>query len=83
MQTFQLSSLGSNEDIWNLYRTDELYVHEGKMVTNMKRYCFEMKQDGRTATLGLYEYSGVEIFKAWGYKDEEHCSYHAIKTNGV
>lgn len=49
----------------------------------MLRKCFEAEHEGRTATLGLYEHKGEEVLKAWGYKDEEHCSYHSIKAHGA
>lgn len=72
------------DDIWKLYRTDYPYFHE-KMyeVLDMKRYCYEADHEGRIATLGVYEYRSEQVLKAWGYKDQEHCSYHAIKTNGI
>lgn len=73
-----------NESIWNQYRIDDPYFHNGNdLIPGMKRYCFEMMINDRKVTLGLYEYNGTHVLKAWGYKDEEHCSYHAIKINGV
>lgn len=84
MQNNPLSSLGMQDAIWKLYRTDDPYLYEKRIeIPYMRRFCYETIHDGRTATLGLYKYNGTEIFKAWGYKDSEHCSYHAIKTNGT
>ncbi len=78
-----LSSLGMQDAIWKLYRTDDPYLYEKRIeIPYMRRFCYETIHDGRTVTLGLYKYNGTEIFKAWGYKDEEHCSYHAIKIKG-
>ncbi len=82
MQDYSLSSLGMQDHIWKLYRTDNPYLHEKTIeIPHMKRLCFETIHKGRIVTLGVYEYKEVEVLKAWGYKDSEHCSYHAIKTN--
>ena len=27
---------------------------------------------------GRYSYQDVEIFVAWGYRDERHCRFHAF-----
>ena len=76
------SSLGMQDSIWKLYRIDDPYIHEKTTeIKMMRRLCFETLHGGRRATLGVYEYAGKEVLKAWGYKDEEHCSYHAIKIN--
>jgi hypothetical protein len=84
MQTSPLTSLGMNESAWNQYRIDDPYFHnETDLIPGMKRYCFQVITDNRKATLGLYEHQGEHVLKAWGYGDEEHCSYHAIKVNGA
>lgn len=84
MHTISLSSLGMENNIWKLYRTDDPYLHEGKIqVPHMKRDCFETYLEGTVVTLGVYTYRDIEVLKAWGYKDAEHCSYHAIKINGT
>lgn len=84
MQTSSLSSLGMNESIWNQYRVDDPYLHEKTtLIPHVVRLCFETTHEGRVVTLGVYKHHSIEVLKAWGYKDEEHCSYHAIKTNGI
>lgn len=84
MQQTSLSDVGMNNDIWRQCRVDDRYFHEGVFeVPYMRRLCYEMNFEGRDVTLGVYEWKGEEILKAWGYKDEEHCSYHAIKTGGT
>lgn len=83
MQNSTLSSLGMQEEVWNLYRTDDPYIHEKKhKIPHMVRLCFETIYNKKTVTLGVFRYNSVEVLKAWGYKDVEHCSYHAIKLNG-
>ncbi|TQL79086.1 hypothetical protein FB566_4687 [Stackebrandtia endophytica] len=32
----------------------------------------------RILSVGIYMSDGVELFRAWGYVDEAHCSYHAV-----
>jgi hypothetical protein len=84
MQDTSLSSLGIEDNPWKLYRKDDPYIHEGLYeVPHMKRLCFELHHNGKMVTLGLYTYKNVEILKAWGYKEDEHCSYHATTTNGT
>lgn len=30
-------------------------------------------------SVGVYTLAGVEIFRAWGWVGEEHCSWHAVR----
>lgn len=34
--------------------------------------------DGRELSFGLFSYNSKQLFCAWGYMNEEHCSMHAI-----
>jgi hypothetical protein len=34
---------------------------------------------GGRAPAGLYTYHGVEVFVAWGYRDERRCRFHAFR----
>jgi hypothetical protein len=84
MQDTSLSSLGTQDALWKEYRKDTPYTHEGLYeVPHMERLCFELDHGGKIATLGLYTYNNIDVLKAWGYKADTHCSYHAIKTNGT
>lgn len=84
MKDLPLSSLGMQDSVWKLYKIDDPYIHEKTVeIVKMKRRCFETMYHGKLVTLGVYEYNNKEVLKAWGYKDEEHCSYHAIKTNST
>lgn len=84
MQEFSLSNIGMQDTLWKMYRTDDPYVHEKKdIVPLLKRRCYELVYNDRVVTMGVYEYNSIEIFKAWGYKDDIHCSYYATKLGGV
>lgn len=40
---------------------------------------FYRRADGdRILSVGIYMMDGVELFKAWGYVGEEHCTHHAV-----
>lgn len=84
MQNLFLSNLGMEITFWKQYRVDDPYIHEKtSTVPCMKRFCYEITHEMKLVTLGVYEYKGEEILKAWGYKDSEHCSYHTIKKDGI
>ncbi|CAM3127236.1 hypothetical protein [Stackebrandtia soli] len=36
----------------------------------------------RKESVGIYMVNGVELFRAWGFVDDEHCSYHTIALPG-
>lgn len=38
-----------------------------------------LNKDGRIESVGVYSINNIDIFAAWGYLDEVHCSYHAVK----
>ncbi|WP_155373183.1 hypothetical protein [Catellatospora vulcania] len=52
---------------------------EGHVVPGLTGEFFRRPEDGRTATVGLYRYLGVELFMAWGYVGEEHCRWTAYR----
>lgn len=57
---------------------------EGHVVPGLTGEFFRRPEDGRTASVGLYRYLGVELFMAWGYVDEEHCRWTAYRgADGV
>lgn len=35
-------------------------------------------EDGHDMSIGLFSHNNEYLYCAWGYKDEEHCSMHAI-----
>ncbi|GAA1379516.1 hypothetical protein [Catellatospora chokoriensis] len=56
---------------------------EGHVVPGLTGEFFRRPEDGRTATVGLYRYLGIELFMAWGYVGEEHCRWTAYRrTDG-
>ena len=53
---------------------------EGHVVPGLTGVFYEREEDGRTATAGVYSYRGIELFQAWGYRDEAHCAWTAYRT---
>lgn len=44
---------------------------------------FYRRADGdRTLSVGIYMMDGVELFRAWGHTDEDHCSFHTVPADG-
>lgn len=52
---------------------------DGVTVPGLHGDYFRRTDGSRIATVGVYRYEGVELFMAWGYADEEHCSHHAVR----
>jgi hypothetical protein len=56
---------------------DDVDLH-GVKVPGLRGEFLHRKIGGRTATVGRYIYAGREVFRAWGYDNEEHCRYFAV-----
>ena len=39
---------------------------------------YRRAEGARTLSVGIYMMDGLELFRAWGYTDEEHCSFHLV-----
>ena len=42
---------------------------------------FEKMVGSRSISIGIFSHKNKKLFCAWGYKDEEHCSMHAVMGN--
>lgn len=52
---------------------------EGLIMPGLTGEFFEREEGGRMATAGRYSLGGVELFLAWGYRDEAHCAWTAYR----
>lgn len=54
-------------------------VLEGVTVAGLQGAYYHRADGSRVATVGVYHHDGIELFWAWGYADEAHCSWHAYR----
>jgi hypothetical protein len=64
---------------YKLHRTVHDVDLEGIVVPGLTGQFFERDENGRVATVGCYTLKGEEIFMAWGYRDDAHCSWTAYR----
>ncbi len=64
------------------YKEKNGLTFDDKTTTELVQAEFFEKQVGsRIISLGIFSYNTKPMFCAWGYKDEEHCSMHAVMGN--
>lgn len=51
---------------------------EGETVPGLRAEFYRRPEGERIATVGRYLVGGRELFRAWGYVDEEHCRHSAV-----
>jgi hypothetical protein len=64
---------------YRLHRVLDQAAFEGTPVPGMRAEFFHRDEAARTASVGRYSYGGKEILLAWGFTDEEHCRYSAVR----
>lgn len=64
---------------YRLHRTVTDAELDGVAVPGLCAEFYRRDDGGRTATVGRYWHSGRELLMAWGYVDEEHCRYSALR----
>jgi hypothetical protein len=75
----ELEDLIQDLTLWNHYRKDDPYMHDGKIdVQGLTRECFDIHTKKGRVTLAVYYYNLVPVLKAWGYDHEKHCSFHSV-----
>lgn len=57
-----------------LYEVD----FEGVEVPGACAAFYRRADGGRTLSVGIYMMDGTELFRAWGYTDEDHCAFHTV-----
>lgn len=57
---------------------------EGVAVPGLRARFYRRKlSGGRLASVGHYTYAGRELLMAWGFVDEEHCRFHAVRDDAA
>jgi hypothetical protein len=64
---------------YRLHRIADDAELDGVRVPGLRAEFFRRAQDGRLASVGRYHYRGRELLLAWGYVDEPHCRYSAVR----
>ncbi|WP_432992384.1 hypothetical protein [Dactylosporangium sp. CA-233914] len=52
---------------------------EGATVPGLSVRFYHRAERGRTASLGSYRYAGWEVLRAWGWADQPHCAFSAVR----
>jgi hypothetical protein len=64
------------------HATREQVIVRGTVIPGLRARLYRRRVGARTETVGLYVYGTRELFVAWGYADERHCRYHAVRRDG-
>jgi hypothetical protein len=71
-------------DHYWLHRTVEGAALEGVAVPGLRaRFYRRELSGGQLASVGYYTYAGRELLMAWGFVDEEHCRFHAVRDDSA
>ena len=52
---------------------------DGVAVPGLRADFFRRAEGDRIATVGRYSIGGRDVVMAWGFVDEEHCRYNAVR----
>ncbi|MEV4755842.1 hypothetical protein AB0J86_12120 [Micromonospora sp. NPDC049559] len=53
---------------------------DGIAVPGLRAEYYRRPEQGRLASVGRYWYGGREVLMAWGFVDEAHCRYCAVRA---
>lgn len=80
MDTFSIPAFPDISTFTKYKEKDDFIFDNGMKTNQVHADFFEKKEKDRTISLGLFSHKDKKLFCAWGYKDEEHCSMHAVMT---
>ncbi|MEV4512037.1 hypothetical protein AB0K00_24100 [Dactylosporangium sp. NPDC049525] len=66
--------------LYRLHRRAAVADFEGTTVPGLRAEYLHREDGGRVASVGRYEYADTEILRAWGWTDESHCAYSAVRA---
>ncbi|GAA2480441.1 hypothetical protein Ahu01nite_017150 [Winogradskya humida] len=61
------------------HRTVLNAAFEGVSVPGLRAEFFHRSEGERTASVGRYSLGGQYLLMAWGWTDEEHCSWSSVR----
>jgi hypothetical protein len=64
---------------FRLHRVADPADFEGVPVPGLSAQYFRRVDGGRLASVGRYRFAGRPVLLAWGYVDEEHCRFSAVR----
>lgn len=63
---------------FKLYKQSKTAEIDGVLYPEFNAKFYRSKgQDGRIKSIGLYFHKNNPVFSAWGYLDDQHCSFHS------
>lgn len=80
MNTFSITDFPDIPTFTKYKEKDNFIFDNGMKTDQIHADFFEKNEAGATISIGLFSNKGKELFCAWGYKDEEHCSMHTVIT---
>lgn len=69
------------DDGFRPHGTRDQVMVKGALVPGLRASFYRRFVGGRTETIGLYTVEARELFVAWGYADERHCRYNAVRRD--
>lgn len=64
---------------FTFYKKKDDVEIDGVFFPEFEAVFYRRKDDtDRVESIGIYTMQGKSIFAAWGYLDQEHCSFHAV-----
>ncbi|WP_305784693.1 hypothetical protein [Symbioplanes lichenis] len=66
-------------DTYSPHRTVLNATFEGVAVPGLRAEFFHRTEGDRVASAGRYSLGGRDLLLAWGWTDEEHCAFSAVR----
>jgi len=65
-------------DNWVHYKTRNPRPLDGYLIEGFYADFFKMEYEGEVCTMGRFYLAGDELYRAWGFESDEHCSFNAV-----
>jgi len=72
--------LGLTVEGWQLVRTNNPRPIDERVIKGYWSQVYEQTIDDVVWSMGQFFFHDQELFRAWGVKKEEHCSFHTIQA---
>ncbi len=80
--TKSLTNAGCSLQGWSEYKRKDVYEDNGVIMPGMYSRYYEEVLDDEELSVGCFFLNDIEILRAWGRKQDEHCSYHMVFHDG-
>ncbi len=65
---------------WTHVVTREDCVYSGVAIPSLRQEVYQKTLNDHKISIGVFYHNNVLTYIAWGYKEAEHCSFHARVT---